>query len=197
MASILIAYETTEGQTEKIATHIAEVLRRAGKTVHIGRVDALPEDLDLSLYDGVLVGASVHGGRHQRAVVTFVKRHREELERAHNGFFSVSMSSARGTEEGYRLATECVERFEAETGWRPERVVLFAGALLFTHYGFVKRYIMKRISASTGGPTDTSRDYEFTDWSSVDHFAMDFLSSAAAPRVEPAAGGLHASAASR
>jgi menaquinone-dependent protoporphyrinogen oxidase len=30
---------------------------------------------------------------------------------------------------------------------------------------------MKRISKKRGLPTDTSRDYEFTDWAAVDRFA--------------------------
>jgi menaquinone-dependent protoporphyrinogen IX oxidase len=32
---------------------------------------------------------------------------------------------------------------------------------------------MKRISAHSGGPTDTSGEYEFTDWDAVDHFATE------------------------
>jgi len=32
---------------------------------------------------------------------------------------------------------------------------------------------MKAITAREGGPTDTSRDYDFTDWPAVDQFADD------------------------
>jgi menaquinone-dependent protoporphyrinogen oxidase len=33
---------------------------------------------------------------------------------------------------------------------------------------------MKRITRKAGGDTDTSRDYEYTDWSDLRTFAEDF-----------------------
>jgi menaquinone-dependent protoporphyrinogen oxidase len=50
-----------------------------------------------------------------------------------------------------------------------------AGALLYRKYGFLKRWIMKRIVARAGGDTDTSRDYEYTDWNDMRAFAKEFL----------------------
>jgi menaquinone-dependent protoporphyrinogen oxidase len=55
-------------------------------------------------------------------------------------------------------------------------VGLFGGALLYTQYGFIKRYVMKQITRHKGSSdTDTSRDYVYTDWESVKHFAEEFL----------------------
>jgi len=34
---------------------------------------------------------------------------------------------------------------------------------------------MKRIARKSGGDTDTSRDYEYTDWAAVDDFAQRFV----------------------
>jgi menaquinone-dependent protoporphyrinogen oxidase len=34
---------------------------------------------------------------------------------------------------------------------------------------------MRRIVAKTGGATDTSRDYEYTDWNDVRAFGREFL----------------------
>lgn len=36
---------------------------------------------------------------------------------------------------------------------------------------------MKRIARKEGGDTDTSRDWEYTDWDSVEAFAAAFASS--------------------
>jgi menaquinone-dependent protoporphyrinogen oxidase len=33
---------------------------------------------------------------------------------------------------------------------------------------------MKRIVAKAGGDTDTTRDYEYTDWEDLRRFAQDF-----------------------
>jgi menaquinone-dependent protoporphyrinogen IX oxidase len=62
-----------------------------------------------------------------------------------------------------------IERFEEETGWHPEKVGIFAGALLYSQYGFIKRRMMKRKD------TVTSRDYEYTDWNEVQRFTEEFL----------------------
>lgn len=39
---------------------------------------------------------------------------------------------------------------------------------------------MTRITAKAGAPTDTSRDYEFTDWPPVDRFVREHMSFARA-----------------
>jgi len=36
---------------------------------------------------------------------------------------------------------------------------------------FIVRAIMKRIARKAGAPTDTSRNYEFTNWTAVDRLA--------------------------
>jgi hypothetical protein len=44
-----------------------------------------------------------------------------------------------------------------ETGWYHDMVGIFAGALRCTHYGFVKRYLMKRAQEIRAAPTPTPR----------------------------------------
>jgi menaquinone-dependent protoporphyrinogen oxidase len=34
---------------------------------------------------------------------------------------------------------------------------------------------MRRIASREGGDTDTSRDYEYTDWAAVDRCAVEFV----------------------
>jgi len=34
---------------------------------------------------------------------------------------------------------------------------------------------MKRIAAKAGGDTDTSRDYEYTDWNALSRFTVQFV----------------------
>ena len=53
--------------------------------------------------------------------------------------------------------------------------VAFAGAVLYTKYDFVTRMVMKKISASEGHSTDTSRDHEYTDWGEVAKFTDEYL----------------------
>ena len=48
-----------------------------------------------------------------------------------------------------------------------------AGALAYSHYNLLVRFIMKRIARSAGADTDTSHDYEYTDWADLDRFTAD------------------------
>lgn len=57
-----------------------------------------------------------------------------------------------------------------ETGWHPTRVKPVAGALLYTKYGLLLRFVMKLIAKRAGGATDTSRDHKYTDWVALDRF---------------------------
>jgi menaquinone-dependent protoporphyrinogen oxidase len=172
MTRIFIAYATTEGQTAKIADFIADVVRTHGHEADTweikGSRGTIPGDCD-----GVIVGASVHMGKHDKHAVNFVQENRDALERLPSAFFSVSLAAHGDNEE----AAAYVERFEQETGWLPARLALFGGALRYTHYGLVKGHMMRRIARSKPGNlgTDTSRDYVYTEWDGVQRFAEDFL----------------------
>ena len=63
--------------------------------------------------------------------------------------------------------------FTKKTGWRPERVLPVAGALMYSKYNVVVRWIMKRIAHKAGFDGPTSRDYEFTNWPAVDRFVVE------------------------
>jgi menaquinone-dependent protoporphyrinogen oxidase len=49
-----------------------------------------------------------------------------------------------------------------------------AGALPYTRYNWLKRWVMKRIVAKAGGDTDTTRDYEYTNWEELRAFSEEF-----------------------
>ncbi len=101
-----------------------------------------------------------------------------------SAFFSVSLAvahhrnSERRNREGRAESMQVVEKFTRATGWSPRRIELIAGALPYSKYNFLIRFVMRRISAHAGGDTDTSRDYEYTDWAAVDRFASEFLDEA-------------------
>jgi menaquinone-dependent protoporphyrinogen oxidase len=67
-----------------------------------------------------------------------------------------------------------IDRFVKDTGWTPTVTKSVAGALMYTRYNWIKRFVMKRIAQKAGGDTDTSRDYEYTDWNDLRAFAGQF-----------------------
>jgi menaquinone-dependent protoporphyrinogen oxidase len=89
-----------------------------------------------------------------------------------------------------KAARGYIDKFLYQTGWCPWLARSFAGELAYTRYNPVTRWIMKMISRRNGGPTDTSRDYEFTDWAAVDRFGHELarIFGAMAPNAAVAAG---------
>jgi menaquinone-dependent protoporphyrinogen oxidase len=172
MTKILIGYGTTEGQTARIADHLARAVRSHGLEAQVLDLKGSKE-VSLDGYDAVIVGGSIHMGKHEEYVVDFVRKNRATLDRLPSAFFSVSLAAHGDTEN----ARAYVENFEQESGWRPTQVGLFSGALLYRQYGFLKRLMMKKIVSDKPGnlSTDTSRDHVYTDWDDVNRFAEAFL----------------------
>jgi len=188
MSSILIVYGTAHGQTERVAHRIGRALTDSGHAVTIQKGDRLAPDLTLGAYDGFVVAGSVRVGRYQTYLGTFVRDHITRLNAAPSAFVSVS-GAAGGGPDGFKAAQGYIDKFLSQTGWSPWLVRSFGGELAYTRYNPVTRWIMKMISRRTGGPTDTSRDYDFTDWAAVDRFGGELASMFAtmAPRATVAA----------
>ena len=66
MSRILIAYDTTEGQTRKIAQHLGDFVRRAGHDTQVIDNRRLPSGFSLDGFHAILVGGSIHMGKHSR-----------------------------------------------------------------------------------------------------------------------------------
>lgn len=173
MARILVLYGTTEGHTARIAQSIGATLRTRGAEVDVALATRAPGP-DPGDYDGVLVTASVHGGRFQRPVRRWVHAHVNLLRDKPTAFVAVCLGVLQRDPAVQEEVTAIVNRFLLETGWRPAITKVVAGALLYSRYGLIKRWVMKRIAAQAGGDTDTSRDYEYTDWNDVRAFAEQY-----------------------
>jgi menaquinone-dependent protoporphyrinogen oxidase len=172
MGRILVLYGTTEGHTAKVAAAVAEELRAHGAEVDVieaGTADPRPEH-----YAGVIVAASVHGGAYQRPVRRWVRSNRHALAGRPTAFISVSLAVLQQQPKVQREVSAIVERFVTATGWWPTWTKSIAGALAYSKYGWFKRWIMRRIAEKAGGDTDTSRDYEYTDWRDLRAFADRF-----------------------
>ena len=137
---IAIVYATREGQTKRIVDYLAGVFGARDVDAEIFDAKQKPE-VDLEAYDVAIVAGSVHIGSHERELITFVREHREVLERIPAAFVSVSLSQA-GAEDPKRTveqrarATENVagvlDTFFRRTEWKPRWIQAFAGALLYT-----------------------------------------------------------------
>jgi menaquinone-dependent protoporphyrinogen oxidase len=193
MTPVLVLYATREGHTRRVAEHIATSARAHGLAADVVDSAYIPAGFSLDRYSAAIIVASVHRAKHEREIVKFLKDHAEALNRMPSAFLSVSLSEA-GAENikappdrRAHCAADVkrmIDAFLEETGWHPSRMKPVAGALLFTKYNFLLRFVMKRISRQAGGVTATSKDHEYTDWKALDNFVEEFAQ--AIPIIERA-----------
>jgi menaquinone-dependent protoporphyrinogen oxidase len=174
MTHILILYATTDGHTRKIAQVLAENLRAQFCSVDIVDAAGMLRGLSPESYDGVIVAASVHIGDYQRTVANWLRAHAQTLNLLPTAFLSVCLAVLEPGMKPRQEILRIMRRFVDRCGWRPTITKMVAGALPYTRYGWLKRLMMKRIVAKAGGDTDTTRDYEYTDWNDLRTFSRDF-----------------------
>ncbi len=173
MIRVLVLYDTTDGHTRQVADAISEALALGGLDTSV--IQAGTIEPQLREYAGTIVAASLHAGRYQKNVEHWVRAHAVELSAQPTAFVSVGLAIlARSNPKTMADLDAIVARFLDTTGWRPTVVKHVAGALLYTRYGIFRRWMMKRIVARSGGATDTSKDYDYTDWADLRAFANEF-----------------------
>ena len=171
MARILVLFASIDGHTARVAQRVAERLEHSGHPVALRAVAEAPAQLDDS--DAVIVGGAIRYGHHPRALEAWVRTHRAQLAGKPNAFFSVCLSAG-GPGARPDTARGYLDDFRTRTGWQPAIAASFAGALLYRRYNPFIRFMMRLIVGMAGGDTDTSRDYEYTDWQAVERFAAEF-----------------------
>lgn len=179
---VLVVFESQHGQSRKIAEYIAELARRAGHMARALHVSLAPRT-PLASYTAAVVVAPVHYARHPRKMRRFLRRHADMLAKIPVAFVSVSNSAvasdARTRAEASRLAHELAD----EVALKPAVVATAGGALAYPRYNPLLRWVMRRIAAKAGAPTETSRTHELTIWSEIDAALVPFFE--ALPRPAP------------
>ena len=170
MSSFLIIYSSTDGQTKIICERIKNFLNDGNfvELISLGET----KQVDLSNFEKIIIGASIRYGKHSKELYKFIKLRKKILDEKKCAFFSVNVV-ARKPEKNTPDTNPYVKKFLKISNWKPTKVAVFAGKVDYPNYKFVDKYIIKLIMFITGGPTDTSKSYEFTDWSKVDEFAKE------------------------
>jgi menaquinone-dependent protoporphyrinogen oxidase len=184
-AQVLVVYASTHGHTARIAERLGAVLREQGIGVRLLTVEDAGADVDPSAFDGVIVGASVHAGHHQRRVVTWMSEHRAALNGRSSAFFSVSLTAADDTDEARETVQALIDDVLDASGWTPTVTTAFAGALQFHAYNVAERVLMRLIARRHGEHADGHADVDYTDWSAVERFGQRFAATVMAPSEVP------------
>jgi menaquinone-dependent protoporphyrinogen oxidase len=182
MPTILVIYGTTDGHTAKVASFLGEELRGLGHVVEVDDAREPRRNPQAADFDAVIVAASVHVSGYQQAVRQWVRQNVTPLTERPNAFLSVCMGIVQGTPRVLADLEAIVRRFVAHTGWQPQRVEFVAGAIPYSRYGLIKRWVMQYMSRQAGVRTTPSQDYEYTDWEALRRFAVTFAEAIPAAR---------------
>jgi len=173
--SILLVFSTRYGHTAKIVQQLENALKLLGhETIVLRAGRDSPQKLQTLAKDisCIILGGPIYLSRFSRALSDFIDQYRDVMKSIPSAFFSVSLPFAYDGGEKKNAVREIMKDFFANNHWQPCRSASFAGALLYTHYGPVIRFIMRRISQSAGGDTNIHRDYVYTDWNEIPVFAQ-------------------------
>jgi menaquinone-dependent protoporphyrinogen oxidase len=167
VANILLLHSSVYGQTLRICERMQARLVALGHRVDVVALDG---GADPAAYDGVFIGASIRHGKHNPAVLDFIRAHQPLLESRPNGFFSVSLV-ARKPAKNTPETNPYMKAFLASCPWRPQLLGVFGGELDYQRYGFIDRHAIRFIMWLTKGPRDPHTKVEFTDWNEVERYA--------------------------
>ncbi len=116
MCEVPVFYATTDGQTRLIAEYLARSFRSHGlESVALDVANVEAWSLDRRGVRAVLLGASVHAGKHQSTALTFVAAHRQWLSELPSALFSVSLSIASSNQTEVQVARALAKTFVEQT----------------------------------------------------------------------------------
>ena len=168
--NILIVFSSFDGHTINICEHILKNLQTNHYPKLMNLKDAKKSDLEEA--EKIIVGASIRYGKYRKELFEFIDKNLNIIHSKKNAFFSVNVV-ARKAEKNSTDTNPYIEKFLLKTSWKPKIIDVFAGKIEYPKYNLFDRSIIKFIMWMTNGPTDTSKTFEFTDWSKVEKFAKN------------------------
>lgn len=174
MLRYLVAYTSREGQTQKVAHHVARRLEDDGELVRLIDIKTGETEAGADDCDAMMIAGSMHLGHFDAELADFVMRHGEALRRCPSAFLPVSLSAASHEASERNAVDEIARRFVAEHGWMPDLIYHVAGAIHDRQLNLIERAVLHAIVDSKGVERHPSGDTELTDWAALDGFVRSF-----------------------
>lgn len=168
MAKYLLLYSSVYGLSRRICERLQSHLAKQGHAADVTPLAGCTANL--LAYDALVIGASIRQGKHNPAVLDFIRRHQAALDARPNAFFSVNLVARKPTKNTPET-NPYLQRFLAHCPWKPQLLGVFAGELDYARYGTFDRQAVRFIMWLNKGPTDPKTKVEFTNWDEVARFA--------------------------
>jgi len=153
-----LIYISKHGTTERVAGLISERMSGGIDLINL-RYEKNP---DISSYDSIILGGSIHAGMVQKRLKRFCENNSELLLQRRLGLFICCME----TDEN-KLNTEFENAYPPHLRQNAVAQGIMGGEFLFEKMNFLEKAIIKKIS----GFSDTVSNINF---SAIDSFVSDF-----------------------
>ena len=168
MATTLLLYSTNYGLSQKICERIAARVVKEGGQATVAPL--VGHAVDPKGFDAIVLGCSIRHGKHNPAVLEFIRANKALLESKPSALFSVNLV-ARKPLKNTPQTNPYLRRLVAQSPWKPKLTGVFAGELDYSRYGPVDKHMMRLVMWINKGPTDFATKVQFTNWDEVDRFA--------------------------
>jgi len=148
MMKTAIIYASSHGTTEKIARQIQDGLG-ADSTRLINLKET--RTVDLSLFDTLIIGGSIHAGQMQGRVKTFCKKNMVDLLQKRVGLFMVGMNEPEFETEFNNAFPELLRNHAITSK-------CVGGEFLFEKMNFFEKLIVKKVSGITENISKINED---------------------------------------
>lgn len=154
-----IIYATSHGTTEKVATIIASKLGDA-TLVNLKQNGYV----DLTQYQQVIIGGSIHAGSIQRKVSEFCKKNMVQLLKMRAGLFICAMNEPEFEKELNSAFPENIRNHAIS-----KKVV--GGEFIIEKMNFIEKFLVKKISGVTQSTSelDSNKIKELVDEMNLNH----------------------------
>jgi len=144
----IIIYATKHGCTEKCAQKLRQKLH--GETYAINIKNS--GNIDLTDFDTVVLGGSIHAGRIQKSLVNFCNNNENILLNKNIGVFICCMEHGGKAEKQFNEAFPENLRNHASAGG------IFGGEFNFEKMNFIEKFIVRKVAKVENGVSEISEE---------------------------------------
>jgi menaquinone-dependent protoporphyrinogen oxidase len=131
-----IIFATKHGCTEKCSQKLASELKDNTTLINLES----SKEIDLNLFDTIILGGSIHAGTINRSLKKFIDKNLNQLTKKKVGLFLCCM------EEGEKAQEQFNNAFPQELRTIAKAIGFFGGAFDFEQMNFFEKAIIKKIA---------------------------------------------------